>query len=102
MTQIELSEANSAMRVASRVLRSLEFGEPASELMEARPTTVVWCFLALSGLCVAAMVCAGILGSHDCRVAPIPLAPGHNTEITVALPADTPCTILVQGGSTPL
>jgi hypothetical protein len=102
MTQIELPEAASATRVASRVLRSLQLGEPASEVMDGRPTAVAWCFVGLSGLCVLAMVCAGILGSHDCRVAPIPLALGLKTEVSVALPANTPCAILVQSGSTPL
>jgi hypothetical protein len=100
MTQIELP--SSATRVISRVFRSFDLGEPASEVMDARPTTVAWCFVGLSGLCVFAMVCAGILSSHDCRVAPIPLALGLKTEVSVALPANTPCTILVQHGSTPL
>ena len=102
MTRIELPEAASATRVASRALRSLELGEPASEVMDARPTAVAWCFVGLSGLCVVAMVCAGILGSHDCRVAPIPVALGLQTEVSIALPANTPCTILVQGGSVTL
>ena len=99
MTQIELPEAVSGTRVASRVLRSLQLGEPASDVMDSRPTAVAWCFVGLSGLCVLAMVSAGILGAHDCRVAPIPLALGHQTEVSIALPANTPCTILVQGGS---
>lgn len=102
MTQIDLPEVDSAARVASRVLRSLEVGDPASEVMDRRPTLVAWYFVALSGLGVVAMVCAGILGSHDCRVAPIPLTLGLKTEVSVALPANTPCTILVQSGSTPL
>jgi hypothetical protein len=102
MTQIELPEADSAARVASRVLRSLEFGEPSSEVTDFRPTAVAWCFVGLSGLCLLAMVAAGILGSHDCRVAPIPLALGVQTEVSIALPANTPCTILVQGGSATL
>jgi hypothetical protein len=102
MTQIELPEAVSATRVASRVLRSLQLGEPASDVMDSRPTAVAWWFVGLSGLCVLAMVGAGILGSHGCRVAPIPLALGHETEVSVSLPANTPCTILVQGGSATL
>jgi hypothetical protein len=102
MTQIDLPEADSAARVASRVSRSLELGEPGSEVMDAQPATVAWCFIGLSGLCVLAMVCAGIFGSHDCRVAPIPLALGQETAVSIALPADTPCTILVQGGSATL
>jgi hypothetical protein len=102
MTQIELPETVSATRVASRVLRSLELEEPASEVMDARPTAVAWCFVGLSGLCVLAIVCAGIFGSHDCHVAPIRLALGHETEVSIALPANTPCTILVQPGSATL
>ena len=102
MTQIELPEAVSATRVASRVRRSLEFGEPASEVMEARPTAVAWWFVGLSGLCVLAIVCAGILGSRGCRVTPIQLALGHETEVSIALPANTPCMILVQPGSATL
>jgi hypothetical protein len=99
MTEIELPRANSAARVTSRVLRSLELGEPASEVMDARPTMVAWCFVTLSGLCVVAMVLAGILGSRDCRVAPIQLALGSETAVSIALPANRPCTILVRPGN---
>jgi hypothetical protein len=102
MTQIELPKADSAARVASRALRSLQFGDPASEVADSRPTAVAWCFVGLSGLCVLAMVSAGLLGSHDCRVAPIPLTLGLQTEVSLALPANTPCTILVQSGSASL
>jgi hypothetical protein len=102
MTQIELPEADSAARVASRVLRSLALGGPGSEVMDARPATVAWCFVGVSGLCVLAMVCAGIFGSHDCRIAPIPLALGQETAVSIALPANTPCTFLVQGGGATL
>jgi hypothetical protein len=102
MTQIELPEAVSATRVASRVRRSLEFGEPASEVMDAQPTAVAWWFVGLSGLCVLAMVCAGILGARGCRVTPIQLALGHETEVSIALPANTPCTIRVEPGSATL
>jgi hypothetical protein len=102
MTQIELPKADSAARVASRALRSLQFGDPASEVADSRPTAVAWCFVGLSGLSVLAMVSAGLLGSHDCRVAPIPLTLGLQTEVSLALPANTPCTILVQSGSASL
>jgi hypothetical protein len=102
MTQIELPKADSAARVALRALRSLEFGEAASEVADSRPTAVAWCFVGLSGLCVAAMVSAGLLGSHDCRVAPIPLALGLETEVSLALPANTPCTIVVHSGGASL
>jgi hypothetical protein len=45
------------------------------------------------------MVLAGMLGTHDCRVAPIPLALGRDSDVSVSLPVNTPCTILVQTGS---
>ena len=102
MTQIELPKANSAARVTPRVLPSLDLGEPASEVMDARPTTVAWCLVTLSGLCVVAMVLAGILSSRDCRVAPIQLALGIETAVSIALPANRPCTILVRPGNATL
>ena len=102
MTQIEIPKANSAARVTSRVLRSLDLGEPGSEVMDARPTTVAWCFVTLSGLCVVAMVLAGILGSRDCRIAPIQLALGIEAAVSIALPANRACTILVHPGNATL
>jgi len=102
MTHIELPGASSAARIAARTLRSFDLGEPASQATDARPTAVAWCFVGVSALCVVAMICAGIFGSHDCRVTPIPLGFGHQTEVSLALPADTPCTIMVQAGSAPV
>ena len=58
-----------------------------------------WCFVGLSALCVVAMVVVGALSARGCRVAPIPLTPGAGTELAIAIPADTPCTILIPAGS---
>ena len=45
------------------------------------------------------MVSASFLGSRGCRLAPIPLALGRDSDVSINLPANTPCTILVQTGS---
>jgi hypothetical protein len=45
------------------------------------------------------MVWTGILGARDCRVEPIALALGRQSNVPIALPADAPCTILVKAGS---
>lgn len=45
------------------------------------------------------MVWAGILGARDCHVGPIPLTLGRESDVTITLPANTPCTILVRAGS---
>jgi hypothetical protein len=45
------------------------------------------------------MVLAGAFSSVGCRVAPIPLVPGTDSEISIGLPAGASCTILVQPGS---
>jgi hypothetical protein len=97
MPEDNLRAMRSATRTASRVHRSLELGEPPSELMDARPTLPAWCFIALSILCAAAMVWASMLGARGCHVEPI--APGRASDVSIALPANTPCTILVRTGN---
>jgi hypothetical protein len=44
-------------------------------------------------------VFAGMLSSSGCRIAPIPLVPGTDYDISIRLRAGIPCTILVQPGS---
>ena len=102
MNQTHLQEATSAARVATRVRRSLELGEGVAEAVDARQVIPAAGFIGLSLLCVGAMVLAGVLSSHDCRAKPIPLALGLDAEASIAVPANTPCTILVQAGSTAL
>jgi hypothetical protein len=97
MPEANLRAMRSATRTASRVHRSLELGEPASELMDTRPALSAWCFVALSILCVAAMVWASMLGARGCHVEPI--APGRASDVSIKLPANTPCTILVRTGN---
>jgi hypothetical protein len=50
-------------------------------------------------LCLCALLFAGAFGSAGCAVKPIPLVLGVDTEISIAMPAGAPCTILVQPGS---
>jgi hypothetical protein len=102
MNEIKPQEAASVARVTSRLRPSLELGRPAVEVTIPRPTAMTWSFAALSAVGVCAMVCAGILSAHDCRVRPIRLALGHDQDVSIALPANTPCTISVQSGSTVL
>jgi hypothetical protein len=59
-----------------------------------------WVFAGLGAVCVCAMVWVGVAGSHDCQVRPIPLALGVESNASVAVPANTPCTITVAAGST--
>jgi hypothetical protein len=66
--------------------------------MDAARAMPAWCFVALSLACAGAMVWAGILGARDCRVEPIPLALGRHSDVPIALPANTPCAILVKAG----
>jgi hypothetical protein len=72
------------------------------EVVDAPRAMPVWCFVGLSLVCAGAMVWSGILSARDCRVEPIPLALGRQSEVPIALPANRPCTILVKAGSTPL
>jgi hypothetical protein len=67
--------------------------------MDAARAMPAWCFVALSLVCAGAMVWTGVLGARDCRVEPIPLALGRHSDVPIALPANTPCTILVKAGS---
>jgi len=102
MNQTHLQEAPSAARIATRVRRSLELGESASGAADARQVNAASGFIGFSILCVVAMVLAGALSSHDCRAKPIPLALGLDAEASIAMPANSPCTILVWAGSTAL
>jgi hypothetical protein len=96
---MDLREATSDARPTTRLRPSLVREEPGFEIVDTRRMVPAWCFVGLSLVCVVAMVWAGIYGSHDCRVKPIPLLPGVASNISLALPANTPCTILVAPGS---
>ena len=102
MTQMQLPYPAAAAEIAARVRRSLELGGNLSALAHARPLLPAWCFVGLSALCVVAMLVVGGLSARGCRVAPIPLTPGTGTELTITIPADTPCTILIPAGSATL
>ena len=97
MPEANLRAMRSATRTASHVHRSLDLGEPASEIVDARRALPAWCFVALSILCVAAMVWASMLGARGCHVEPI--APGRTSDVSITLSANTPCTILVRTGN---
>ncbi len=99
MSEKKSQEVATATRVTSHLRPSLELGQPCPEVTIGRPTTLTWCFAGLSALCVCAMVFAGILSGPDCRVRPIRLALGHDQNISIALPANTPCTIAVLPGN---
>jgi hypothetical protein len=99
MNQAHVQEAVSAVRIAAGVRRSLELGERVLEAADARQLIPAWGVVALSFLCVCAMVVAGALGSRGCRVTPIPLVLGVDTDISITMPAPTPCMIVVRGGN---
>jgi Bacterial Ig domain len=101
MNQMQLQFPAAAGQIAARVRRSLELGERLSAA-RGRPLAPAWCLVGLSALCVVAMVAAGALSARGCRVAPIPLTLGAGTELSVTIPADTPCTILIPAGSATL
>jgi hypothetical protein len=102
MNQIDLQQAASAAQIATRVRRSLELGEAASELADARSAISGAAFVGLSILCVCAMVVASVLSVHDCRVKPIALVPGVDANVSILVPPRTPCTIVVQSGNAAL
>ena len=97
MNQLGLPYPSAAATIASRVRRSLELGESFG-LAHTR-LLPAWWFVGLSALCVCAMIVVGALSAGGCRVAPIPLTPGAGTELSIAVPGDTSCTILVPAGS---
>jgi hypothetical protein len=98
MPQANLRAIRSAAQTASRVHRWRELGPQATGWLEGHPTLPASCFILLSLFCVAAMVSASALGSRDCRTKPVPLAIGHDADVSITLPANTPCTILVHAG----
>jgi hypothetical protein len=99
MNQTNLQEAMSVARIRSRVPSAMDLGQDTLQVSDARRMLPAWCFVIFSAVFVCVMVFAGALGSSDCRVKPIPLVLGTDSEISIGLPADTPCTILVQVGS---
>ena len=101
MSQMQLGEAAPAARMAASVRRSLELGEGGSAIARAR-SLPAWGFVALSVLIVGAMVAGGMASARSCRVRPIPLTLGAGTEISIAVPAETPCTLVVRTGGAAL
>jgi hypothetical protein len=98
MTQAFVKDRATAAQIAARV-RSLELGEAAAAV--AWPRRLIpgaAGFVGLSLLCACAMMLAGALSAHDCRVRPIPLTLGSDADISIAVPGRTPCTILVRAG----
>jgi hypothetical protein len=99
MIDMKQQEATSVARITSRLQPSLELEQATAEVTLPRPTRLTWSFAGLSALCVCAMVTAGILSAHGCRIRPIRLALGQDHHISIALPANTPCTISVLSES---
>jgi len=99
MNEMTLPEAATVARVTSRLEPAWEPGSPAAEVAIARPTWLTRSFAAMSAVCVGAMVVVSILSAHDCQVRPIRLALGHDQNVSIALRANTACTISVQLGS---
>jgi hypothetical protein len=98
MNQIDLQPAATAAQIATRVRRSVELGEFA----QAHTTISGSTFVGLSIVSVCAMAIATVLGSHDCRVKPIPLLPGQDADVSIVVPARTACTIRVAAGGATL
>jgi hypothetical protein len=99
MPEADLREARPVAQTAARVQPSLALGQAGCEAIGVRPGLPAWLFVGLSAACVCAMIVAGFLGVHDCRVEPIPFALGLDSDVSIELPANTPCTILVRAGS---
>ena len=97
MNQSNLQEA---MSVTSRVRRATDLLHDAPKISDARRLLPAWYFVTFSAVCVFLMIFAGALGSSGCRVKPVPLVLGTDSEISIGLPVGTPCTILVNVGST--
>lgn len=79
--------------------QSPDFSEFVSDMMDARRAAPAWSLVGLSLVCLCTMIAAGLLSSHDCRIEPIRLSLGRNSDVALAAPANTPCTILVRAGS---
>jgi hypothetical protein len=99
MDQISPQKAMPTAQIASRIRRAFDVGQATPDFGEARRLLPAWGFVAFSALCVSAMVLAGALSSSDCRVEPIPVVLGSDSEISIRLSAGIPCTILVKPGS---
>ena len=95
MNRTTSQHAAPAAQIAAQVRRSLDLGEFAL----ARPAVSASAFMGLSMVCVAAMAVATALSANECRVKPIALAPGQVTDVVIAVPARTPCTMQVRLGS---
>jgi Bacterial Ig domain len=102
MSETKRRQSAGDARVTSRLQPTWELAQPGAEVTVPRPTPLTWSLAAASALCVGAMVGASILSIHGCRVSPIRLALGDHQNISIALPANTPCTISVQPASTML
>ena len=95
MIEPALQEALSAWKLSLR--RTDAVDERTGAFASLLPA---WCLVMLGAVCVLAMLWTGMVGSRDCRVQPIPLALGTVSNISITMPADTPCTVLVSAPST--
>ncbi len=102
MHQISLQEAFPVAQIAARLRRPFDLGADPDEAAQSGRAAPAWRFVGLSILCVLAMAVAGTLSSRGCRVEPVTLGAGIGRDISIAVPADTPCTILVRPGSATL
>ena len=99
MNDMTLPEAAAVARVTSRLEPACKLGPPAAEVTIPRPTRLTWSAAALSAVCVGAMVVVSILSTRGCQVRPVHLALGYDQNVSIALPANTACTISVQHDS---
>jgi hypothetical protein len=68
-----------------------------SALVE-RTMLPAWAFVGLGAVCVVTMVWVGMVGSRDCHVQQIPFTLGAESSASIAMPANTSCTVTVATG----
>jgi hypothetical protein len=98
MNQLNLNQAMAAARTMPELPPSQAAEEtPAAGLVALSSSWPVW-LLAGAVVAASAIIWADAPGSRDCQIPAVPLAFGANTEISVSMRADVPCTIAVQPG----
>jgi hypothetical protein len=87
-----------ALQINARVRRAAQEQIAQAPDIPHRSTAPGWLFVAVSAVCVAVMLGAGMAGSRDCRALPVRVALGQAADLSAAMPANVSCVFRIDPG----
>jgi hypothetical protein len=106
MSELNLQEAMPAANTALRRALGADKPDPHSPAIVdprawASPLPA-WCSVGLGAVCVIMLLWAASIGASHCHAPPMPLALGTESHVSIALRANTACTIRVSAANVAL